>query len=356
MVSGGKVSSDLSSLSTILEKYSSEISNLSSSWKGSSYDNLVSKSSEFVNEYTSTISGEMDAFASACDLYEKYESTKNSLDSARDSYNRAVSSGDKASASTYNSQITTYSNELESLKSQINSLLETASAVKLTGSETSVTADTTSVTGDKSVVGDLDMSNYPTGSSRADGIQRAVLVAKYLMKNGGFTAEQAAAIVGVYIDENNCNPGEVMQAEKDGKGASGTGGNGYGAGIGSWTYEETKKQCLKDAGFSENTKIEDLSLQQQCDMVIAVSQKSGSKYYNALKRCDSIEDASATAVIITGGVGSSSHWDTHPTAAEAKALSDKYGRNNDARFGKSDYHWNMDKRRLDYAKQVYALL
>lgn len=202
----------------------------------------------------------------------------------------------------------------------------------------------------------LNMSNYPTGSSQEDGMVRGVLVAKYLVEHGGFTKEQAAALVGVYVDENNCDPGSYMEEEKNGQGASGTGGNGYGAGIGSWTFEDYKNQCLNDAGYPSGTPIESLTLQQQCDMIIATSQKSNKKYYDALKRCETIEDASATAVVMTGGVGFSSNWDTHPTAAEAKAMSDYYGRANDARFGASEYHWNADQRRLAIAKEIYNAL
>lgn len=215
----------------------------------------------------------------------------------------------------------------------------------------------TKTTSGKNVkVGDLDMDNYPKGDSLEDGKERAVLVAKYLMKNGGFTAEQAAAMAGVYLDENNCDPGEVMEAEKNGQGAPGTGGNGYGAGIASWTFEDSKRQSLSDAGFDPDTPIENLSMAEQCDVIIAESQKSSKQYYDALKRCDTLEDASATAVVITGGVGFSNNWDTHPTPAEAKALADYYGSANDASFGASDYHWNLDQRRLEYAKEIYDRL
>jgi hypothetical protein len=80
------------------------------------------------------------------------------------------------------------------------------------------------------------------------------------------------------------------------------------------------------------------------------------RYYDALRRTNNIEDASATAVLITGGVGHSKNWLTHPTVAEAKALSDFYGRSNDRRFGKSPYHWDLDKRRLEYARRVRYLM
>lgn len=183
-------------------------------------------------------------------------------------------------------------------------------------------------------------------------MQRAVQVANNLYKNGRFTKEQAAAIAGVMIDENNVDPTSYNKAEKAGKGAKGTGGFGYGAGIGSWTFADAKNALLTASGYAANTPIESLSLDDQVKLLITDSNGRMKKYYDALRRTGNIEDASATAVLITGGVGKSKNWDTHPTTAEAKALSDWYGRSNDARFGKSPYHWNLDTRRLEYARRV----
>ena len=431
MVSSGQVNGNWSSIQSILSKYNSEITGLSSNWQGPSFDSINSKAQDFVSEYTGAIGGQMTAFATACDLYEQYKAAKENLEITKNNYNAAVSNNDSANISNYRSQMTQLSNQCNQLKTQIESNLKTAAspqltatsgtyAVTATGSKSSsskgedtatgskgsdtTTAGTSSGSGTTGSVagssagavaggtagaaasgyvgagssagtaasssggtvsvaktenvdyGDLNMSNYPTGSSREDGIARATLVAKYLVENGGFTKEQAAALAGVYVDENNCDPGSYMGAEKNGQGASGTGGSGYGAGIGSWTFADYKNQCLNDAGYASGTPIESLSLQQQCDMIIATSQKSNKKYYDALKRCDNIEDASATAVVMTGGVGFSSNWDTHPTPAEAKAISDYYGRANDARFGASEYHWNADQRRLAIAKDVYQNL
>ena len=205
--------------------------------------------------------------------------------------------------------------------------------------------------------GELDMTDYPKNVydkngnyDQAAAKARAVLVAKYLVNEGGFTKEQAAAMVGVYWDENQCNPGDVMQAEyKANK-------NSYGAGIGSWTDQSYKNQCLKDAGLPANTPIESLTLEQQCDMIIAMSNGSDKRYYDALKRCDNIEDASATAVCITGGVGFSNHWSTHPTPEEARKLANWYAERNDKKYEPSSYHHNLDQRRLQRAKEVYAEL
>lgn len=189
-----------------------------------------------------------------------------------------------------------------------------------------------------------------------DTMDRAVKVAKYLVDNGNFTKEQAAAVAGVMIDENKVDPSSYMKSEKEGKGARGTGGFGYGAGIGSWTFESTKNELLKQGGYKPYTPIEKLSLEEQSRLFVLDSNGRMKRYYDALRRCNNLEDASATAVLITGGIGKSKNWDTHPTRQEAKALSDWYGRSNDRRFGKSPYHWDLDKRRLAYAKQVLERL
>lgn len=193
------------------------------------------------------------------------------------------------------------------------------------------------------------------GTASGDKVERAVAVAKILMSEGGFKDFQAAGIVGVYIDENGCDPGNYMKAEKAGKGASfATGNNAYGAGIASWTGA-TKFEALALAGYPKTYPIESFSLEQQAKIVV-IQTKNGSlrRYYDGVRQTPDIEHASAAAVIITGGIG---RWKwPYPGPAEAKALSDWYGRSNDNRFGASPYHWDLDKRRLAYARQVLEKL
>ena len=124
MVSSGIVQGDLSSLKTNFTNYNSEINTLSSSWKGSSYDNLLSKAEEFVSEYQNTISGEMTSFASACDLYSEYISAKSELASLQS----AAASDTKKD---YSAQIAAVMSKINNLKSQIESCLESAASVQL---------------------------------------------------------------------------------------------------------------------------------------------------------------------------------------------------------------------------------
>jgi hypothetical protein len=94
-----------------------------------------------------------------------------------------------------------------------------------------------------SVLYDVPVQEY--SKAPKDVMDRAVKAAKYLVNNGNFTKEQASAIVGVMIDENKVDPASYMKAEKAGKGVKGTGGFGYGAGIGSWTFKNTKNKLLE---------------------------------------------------------------------------------------------------------------
>ena len=131
MVSSGVVSGDLNSLTSALSKYSSEMSGLSSVWKGTSHDNLLSRSEEFVSEYNSVLSGQMNAFASACDLYQQYVTCKKNIEITRNNYNMAVNSNDSSNVYSFGNQLASYQSKLSELKSQIDSYLSTASSTKL---------------------------------------------------------------------------------------------------------------------------------------------------------------------------------------------------------------------------------
>lgn len=201
-----------------------------------------------------------------------------------------------------------------------------------------------------------DAGNLPSNDSKSS-LERAVYVAKYLMKYGGLKDFQAAACAGVYMDENGCNPSKYMKAEAEGKGSPSTQNGGYGAGIGSWTGVKTKTRVLQSVGYDPDTKIESLPLNVQCEMVAKEINGHMKKYYDALKRTTNIEDASATAIFITGGIGYAQRedpnaWKTHPTWDAAVRTMEKLGTANDNRFGYSKHHHGGAERRLAKAKQV----
>ena len=131
MVSGGTVSNDLNILTSSLSKYTSEISDLSSVWKGPSFENIQSKADAFISEFSGTISGQMDAFASACDLYEQYKTAKQNYEISVSNYNRAAAQNDSANIGTFQNDVNRYSQQMNDLKSQIESNLAKASSTKL---------------------------------------------------------------------------------------------------------------------------------------------------------------------------------------------------------------------------------
>ena len=126
MVSGGTVTGDLSSLKNNFTSINSEVSGLSGSWKGSSYDNLMSKVDQAITEVNGVLESEMSAFASACDLYQEYQQTKANLAAAQSSTDPTVSE-----------QASNYQRRLNELKTQIESLLSTAGAQTIQSSAAS---------------------------------------------------------------------------------------------------------------------------------------------------------------------------------------------------------------------------
>lgn len=193
-------------------------------------------------------------------------------------------------------------------------------------------------------------------SAPGDVLDRALTVARKLVSMG-MQPIHAAGIVGVFMDENGCNPKLYCKAEAAGRGAKGTGGFGYGAGIGSWTGEAYKNKLLALVGLPPNTPIESLDLNKQAEILMAdIKQGPMSKYYKKLQTAPDITTASASAVVITGGPGYGKWAGPYCSAADAKHVSDVYGASNDKRFGRSPNHWNLDVRRLEYAKQVLSQL
>ncbi len=150
MVSSGSVNSDLSSIKSLLSSYSSQISGLDGSWRGTSHDSIISKAEAFVSEYTSAIDSGMSAFASACDKYEEYKSYKDALKVAQSNLSQANSLNDSGAQSTYSNQVSEYTEKMNSLKSEIESLLSTASSNKLTA--TSISGGVSGASGGASVM------------------------------------------------------------------------------------------------------------------------------------------------------------------------------------------------------------
>ena len=133
MVSSGKILSDSSSFEQVGNKYSNQIDNTSSSWKGASHDNLVNKASEFSSEMKQVTAG-MNSFADAAKLYESYKDIK----SKRDSYSSKINSTtDESVKSQYKSYISDCESKMAKYRIQINEALSKASSYKMASASVS---------------------------------------------------------------------------------------------------------------------------------------------------------------------------------------------------------------------------
>lgn len=141
MVSSGQVSSDAQAVSQIISSYLQQISGLSGSWMGTSYDSIVSKAESFASDFGGTIENQMSSFAEAVSLYEQYEYTKNNLEITKRNYNAAVSNKDGSNANAFANQINDYQRELANIKQQINQALASASSSRLEATPIKTTID-----------------------------------------------------------------------------------------------------------------------------------------------------------------------------------------------------------------------
>ena len=134
MVNGGTVRGDLTQITSLLNDYSSRIEELPSCWKGDSYDNLESKAEQFASEFTSSISSQMNDFASACDEYLTYERKKQALETAESNYQIAVDSDDEIAKACYSSRISSLTEDVREIKERMRALLASASSYTLEAS------------------------------------------------------------------------------------------------------------------------------------------------------------------------------------------------------------------------------
>ena len=159
---------------------------MGSSWKGMSYDNLNSKASQFSSEFSSSITSQMNSFATACDLYAKYQETKAALATARSNYNSAVSAKDNSSASSYSSQISQLQNDLQNLKTQIVNALAAVTGVRVEAAPITTTPVTTT-------------SSAGTGAVALDA--NGNLANPYIVHNGNSHTEGLCTAMQVRLDK-----------------------------------------------------------------------------------------------------------------------------------------------------------
>jgi hypothetical protein len=94
-------------------------------------------------------------------------------------------------------------------------------------------------------------------------------------------------------------------------------------------------------------------------MIIKATQHSKySPYFNTLRQCKTLEEASATAFFITSGTGAwqNGKWTSIPTMEGARQRSENVGNANDRRYGYSKYHHGGFERRYNLAKALLNII
>ena len=222
--------------------------------------------------------------------------------------------------------------------------------------------------GDEGVFTELAKGSYADGGHKlknAEVRQRAVYCAKWLASNvNGFNLNHACAIVGVYVDENGCDPKSSCAREKAGGGTKYTQGGGYGAGIGSWTGAKSKAEKLKSIGKSPDTPIESLSLDEQLQITKKEWEK-GDKFHKVMWQARDLAHASIVATYMTHGIGyfetalNAGGWDIYSKGfidamnAEARRQHDALQRWNHGTD--SDYYYGLFHKRYLVAKALLSL-
>lgn len=114
-----------------------------------------------------------------------------------------------------------------------------------------------------------------------------------IMQRLQLTPEQAAGIAGVIMSESGLNPKSYNKAEKSGnlKGSSAN-GKGYGAGLLQWS-KGRKNQALRLIG-KENYKIEDLSLEDQLEIIARELEGPYKNTLEGIRKCKTASEAAAT--------------------------------------------------------------
>ncbi len=148
MVSSGEVLRDSQEFGQIPTKYISQIEDLSSSWKGSSHDNLWNQASEFCSQMQQ-ITSSMNSFQEAVSYYESYRDIKEKYQEYVSIYNQILSSDDHSSLGEYKALIEECEARMKELALQIEEALAAASSFSMDSTSTT-TGETTSTSSSSS--------------------------------------------------------------------------------------------------------------------------------------------------------------------------------------------------------------
>ena len=129
--------------------------------------------------------------------------------------------------------------------------------------------------------------------SSTQALQNGKVVIDTLMTRLNLTKDQAAGVAGVMMAESGLNPAAYNKQEKAGKlKASRANGAGYGGGILQWSMDR-KRTTLASIG-KEGYNIEDLSLEDQLEMLIKEFEGPYKNTLEGIKNSTTASQAAAT--------------------------------------------------------------
>lgn len=130
MIDSSTIDGNKSTFSSSLKQYNSDISAISSGWKGESANNLVKKANSFISEYQSSIESQMADFSTAASKYKEYQEKKKEYENAMNKYHTAKDNDNDSSASRWYSTASNLEGEMDDLKIEIENLLLNVSSTK----------------------------------------------------------------------------------------------------------------------------------------------------------------------------------------------------------------------------------
>lgn len=181
MVSSGAISGISSDISSGFSELNSYLSELSGSWKGSSYDSLISQAEEFAGEFESVISSQLQSFQEALEAYDKYKRAKNNLKTAESNYSMAIQNEDGEAVNRFQNDINRYRSEMNSLKATINSALTSASGPQLEATSISSSSKGEFVNYYQTDYPNVQYSDYGTIATYGCGPTALAMVLTYLL-------------------------------------------------------------------------------------------------------------------------------------------------------------------------------
>jgi len=214
MVNAGTVLRDSNEILQVGADYMEQIEDLSTSWKGASYDSLSAQGTDFHAKMLG-VSKQLNQFASAVKAYESYENAKSEIERY---YSRRESTEDEALIAEYNRSISYWEAKKQEYSAKVKTALANAATFNMDGTRTR----TVSTTGGTFVADTNGGTAYGHIESSIDGKTHTIYNQMNVGWPGDCNRAAAASIASAFAKD-------VMQPVNVAKGCSN--GIGYNSAV-----------------------------------------------------------------------------------------------------------------------------